>query len=331
MNLLHRSAVTLGVSCFFAIAATAAPAAAAPAAAPTKPGASTPAGKPGPSPAAPAITALVKEYQTSLKEKNGEGLREKCDYFSTGEKPEGLTPEVILAALEKPIPGAADPRAEAYVKWQLLSGLDGKFSDALLPRAIKAYRAAPVPRDHPARNHRALDQKLYRMGVFKADLEVGINKELTDAIAQYRLYVDPILDYRDEFYRRLPGGYDTLVAGVQDTFDRVQHGAPATEFWKTVSGEIRSWALTGGKPDQIKRLADASKQLYAEVKADRNKPYSRIMWVKEDKFEGLKWQSEQTIQYDKTIDELATWLEERASQPAGGGLQFKNPDDKMKK
>ena len=62
MNLLHRSAVTLGMSCFFALAATTSARAAAPAAAPVKPGSSTPAAKPGPSPVVPAVTALVKEY-----------------------------------------------------------------------------------------------------------------------------------------------------------------------------------------------------------------------------------------------------------------------------
>src|SRR3954453_8491882 len=132
MNLLHRSTVTLGACCgFFALTLAHASHAAAPAAAPTKPG-STPAAtaKPGPSPVAPAIAALVKEYQTSFKEKKGEGLREKCDYFAS-DKPDGVTPDVILAALDKPIPGAADSRAEAYVKWQLLSGIPGKFPDEL--------------------------------------------------------------------------------------------------------------------------------------------------------------------------------------------------------
>ena len=334
MNLLHRSAVTLGVSCFFAIATTATRAAA-PAAAPTKPGASTPAGKPGASPVAPAITALVKEYQTSLKEKKGEGLREKSDYFSTGEKPEGLTPEVILAALEKPIPGATDARAEAYVKWQLLSGLDGKFPDALKARAIKAYRNAPMPTEHPLRNHRALEQKLYRIGINNADAEVGINKDVTDAITQYRLYNDPILDYRDDLYNHLPGGYDTLVAGVQDTFDRVSHGAPATNFWKTVGGQVRAWALTSSDANQIRQMGSAIIKLNEFVKNDSNKPYYRVIFAREDKYTGLKWQSQSTIEQEgRYVGELGEWLEERAKNPSesGGGLQFKDKEgDDMKK
>jgi hypothetical protein len=332
MNLLHRSAVTFGVCCF--VAWSGVTRAAAPAAAPVKPGSTAAApAKPGASPVAPAITALVKEYQTSLKEKNGEGLREKCDYFTSAEKPEGVTPEAIVAALEKPIPGAADARAEAYVKWQLLSGIPGKFPDELKPRVIKAYRRAPLPTDHPARNHRVLDQKLYRIGLFNQDAEVGINKELADAIARYRLYIDPILEYRDEVYRRLPGGYDTLVAGVQDTFDRVSHGAPATEFWKTVGGQVRAWALTASDANRLREMAGAIIKLNEYVKDEQNKPYYRVTFSTDAKNGGLKWQSQSTIdQEGRYVGELGEWLDERAKNPSesGGGLQFKDGDD-MKK
>jgi hypothetical protein len=337
MNLLHRSAVTFGVCCCFALASTSTTRAAAPAATPAKPTkpAAPPPAKPGPSPVAPAVAALVKEYQTSLKEKKGEGLREKCDYFTSAEKPEGVTPEVILAALEKPIPGAGDARAEAYVKWQLLSGVAGQFADELKPRAIKAYRSAPQPSDHPARNHKALDQKLYRIGLFNADREVDINKELSEAIAQYRLYVDPILEYRDEFYKRLPGGYDTLVAGVQDTFDRVSHGAPATEFWKTVGGQIRAWALTASDAGKLHEMAGAVIKLNEYVKDERNKPYYRVIFSQDPKNGGLKWQPQSTIEQEgRYVGELGDWLDERAKNPSesGGALQFKEKEgDDMKK
>ena len=99
----------LACSCFFAIASRP-PAPPPGAAAPRSPARRRPPASPA-VPRRPRHRALVKEYQTSLKEKNGEGLREKCDYFSTGEKPEGLTPEVILAALESRSPAPATPAA----------------------------------------------------------------------------------------------------------------------------------------------------------------------------------------------------------------------------
>jgi hypothetical protein len=289
--------------------------------------------KPAASPFAPAIAALQKEYQTSLKEKKGEGLREKSDYFAGGqEKPEGATPEALLAVLEKPIAGSGDARAEAYVKWQLLSALDGKFPDALRARAIRAYRNAPAPAEHPYRNHAPLDRRLTMVGN-KPDAEVGINKDVSDAIEKYRLYVDPILDYRDEFYNRLPDGYDTLVAGVQDTFDRVARGAPTSEFWKKVGGQIRAWALTSSDPGMMRQMGGAVLKLNAYVKDERNKPYYRVIYQKDEHYIGLKWQSQSTIdQEGRYVGELGEWLEERAKNPGagGGGLQFKDANE-MKK
>src|SRR5690349_4479514 len=101
MNLLRRSVVTLGALCLAVGAGAAAPAPRTAAPTAGRPAAN----KPGASPLAPAIAALQKEYQTSLKEKKGVLPREKCDYFATAEKPEGLTAEVILATLEKPLTG----------------------------------------------------------------------------------------------------------------------------------------------------------------------------------------------------------------------------------
>jgi hypothetical protein len=337
MNLLRRrrrsSVVTLVAFCSaltLAVDVRAAAPGDTPAATPPARTAAAGANKPGASPFAPAIAALQKEYQTSLKEKKGEGLRDKCDYFSGQEKPEGATPEALLAVLEKPIAGSGDARAEAYVKWQLLSALDGKFPDALKARAIQAYRRAPAPAEHPYRNHAPLDRRLTMVGN-KPDAEVGINKDVSDAIEKYRLYVDPILDYRDEFYNRLPDGYDTLVAGVQDTFERVARGAPASEFWKKLGGQIRAWALTSSDPGLMRQMGNAILKLNAYVKDERNKPYYRVIYEKSEHYIGLKWQAQSTIdQEQRYVGELGEWLEERAKNPGGGGLQFKDPDE-MKK
>src|SRR5688572_20822931 len=59
-------------------------------------------------PVVDAAKALLKEYQTVMKEKKGVGLREKADYFGE-KKPDGVTAESVLAVIEKPIPGTGDP------------------------------------------------------------------------------------------------------------------------------------------------------------------------------------------------------------------------------
>lgn len=281
-----------------------------------------PANKPAGNPVQLAAAALLKEYQTVMKEKKGEGLREKCDYFTTN-KVEGLTPEMILAALEKPI--SSDPRADAYVKWQLLSGV-AKFPDSLKARVIRVYRAAPVPKSHPGLDHGGFERALSRnIGIMSKDKENPVNQEMAATIKKYRDDIEPILSYRDELYARLPVAYDTLVAGLSDVYARAAAGAPANEFFATVAAASRSWSLTSNEAANMRQLAGAIEKLRAFVKDDRNKPYYRVIWAKEDNYTGLKWLSEATIQNDKAMGEASTWLMEHAQNPGGGGLKFKDP------
>jgi hypothetical protein len=281
-------------------------------------------------PVVDAAKALLKEYQTIMKEKKGEGLREKCDYFGE-KKPEGVNAETVLAVLEKPIPGATDPRAEAYVKWQLLSGVDGKFSEALKPRAIRVYNNAPRPRPNPGLNRAELDRKLNRdVGLMNKEAEPEINKQYQAAITAWRVEVEPLLSYRDEFYNRLPPSYDTFVAGLTDIYDRVTRGAPANEFWTTLGGAIRSWALTANDARQLGTLAGAVNKIKDTIKDEHNKPYAMVRWEKSDHFIGLKWHSEQTIRELRSVEDVAALLEERSNNPGSGGLGFKD-DKEMKK
>ena len=287
-----------------------------------------PTAKPPQTPIQAASAALLKEYHSIMKEKKGVGLREKSDYF-TQNKVEGLTPEMILAALEKPI--ASDPRADAYVKWQLLSGIESRFPDVLKARALKVYRAAPVPHPHPGMDHAGFERVLNRtIGIMSKDKEIPVNAELAEKIKEYRETIEPILSYRDELYSRLPPGYDTLVAGFSDVYIRVSTGAPANEFWTTLSAATRSWGLTGTEPANMRQLAGAIGKLRTFIKDEKNKPYYRVIWTTEDKYTGLKWVSEATIQNDKAMEDVSTWLIERAQSPASGGLKFKDAEQGKK-
>ena len=295
MSMLNRWMIAMGLVATMAIGAPAAP---------TKAPAS---------PAAPAIAALLAEYQTAIKNNKEDALRAKSDYFLK-EKNSAITPEIILSELEKPI--GADPRAEAYVKWQLLSGVDGKFSDALKARAIKAYRSAPMPPNHPGIDHDALQKALNRMGANKADLEVPINKELTDAIEKYRTAVKPFLAYRDEFYTRLSPGYETFLAAFFDMYSRVSRGAEALNMWKDLDKGIRAWALKSNEAARMYALSGDLANLHELVNDEKNKPYYRVMWLKDQYGDGLKWQSEGVVGNTKSMGEISDWLAEHAKSTA---------------
>jgi len=75
----------------------------------------------------------------------------------------------------------------------------------------------------------------------------------------------------------------------------------------------------------MRNLAAAMEKIRSFVKDDRNRPYYRVLWVKDDNYTGLKWMPESTIQNDKSIEEAAAWLMEHAKNPGGGELKFKDP------
>jgi hypothetical protein len=154
---------------------------------------------------------------------------------------------------------------------------------------------------------------------------------MVEAINQFRLAIEPMLSYRDELYARMPGGFEALQMGLSDIYDRVSHGAPTTEFYTTVATAVRSWALASSDADHMRQFGGALMKIHSLVKDDKNKPYYRVMWIKEDNYTGLRWQGEGTIRNDKYIEELGTWLDEHAKNP-GSSLNFKDSEDpKMKK
>lgn len=269
--------------------------------------------KPPASPAAPAVAALLAEYQAAMKDKKEDSLRSKSDYFQK-EKNSAITPELILAELEKQI--STDGRADSYVKWQLLSGIDGHFSDALTPRALRAYRNAPPPADHPGINHDALQKALNRMGANKQDLEVPLNKELNDHIDQYKITIKPYLAYRNEFYAKLIPSYEMFEAAFFDMYTRVSHGADAYDMWKDMDKSIRAWALKSNEAQHMSSLSADLAKLYKLVNDDKNKPYYRVMWMKDRYGEGLKWQAEGTVGNTKSMGEISDWLGEHAKSTA---------------
>jgi hypothetical protein len=323
-------------------------------ASPSKPvGASSSAStaKPAASPVAPAIGTLLTEYQTAMKEKNGEGLRTKCDYFVEHKPSDGVNAEAILAELVKP--QSDDARADAYIKWQLLSGLPAKFSntDALKSKALQAYRAAPPLPNHPGADHAGMQKALDRMGAKNPDLETKINEEMIAAIEKYKAQIVPFVNYRNEFASRFDPSYDVFQAYFFDIYTRVSHGTSGDEFWKKLNPTIRQWAIKGdATPQQMRALSGDLGQLYKLVSDGKYKPYYRVIWEKDRMYGGgggryqppatgngntptppraptpprnntakpavesgyLKWQGDGVIGDLKLMTEIGDWLMERA-------------------
>jgi hypothetical protein len=288
-------------------------------AADTEPKPSTPVAPTTPAkPKAPVVTAAIavlqKEYQAYVKDPSANKLREKSDYFKQNASPDA-TPDAILKAIEGSVSGGYE--AEAYVKWQLLSGIAGKFPDELLKRAIAAYRRAPSPSANPAVNHRVMNKAIIG---FKKDQIPQIQKEF-DAAEERNNHSNRIfLSYRDDFYSRLPPKYEVLSAGLEDLAERAADGLNANPIFDNVSAGLRSWSITEAKTGQVKGMLDAVLRIQASINRDENKPYSKLG---EDNGI-LKWKAESHVIDAKKLEELIKFLQTNNTASGGGGLKFKN-------
>jgi hypothetical protein len=203
-----------------------------------------------------AVAGLTKEWQAHQKDPKAP-LRIKCDYFIEKNAPD-VTPEAIVAAL--PHAQANEVVADAYIKWQLLSGIKGKADVKLVPQLLAAYRVSAGPIARPglsAADKRELDQ-LIRDATAKD--AAGINARLHKQVDEVLAMDQPILSYREEAFARLPSSEDVLLAGLADGVERAACGIDSERFTKNVMGEMLVWSVTTS-PQQIHVLADALRQV----------------------------------------------------------------------
>ena len=252
-----------------------------------------------------AIAELKKEYAAHLKEPDTTRLRTQCTYFI--DHPVQLSPESLLDALERPV-GGGDPRATAYVKWQLLSGAPDKFDAGHLPRVLGIYENAPAP---PPRFGSTPDERnKLDLLVLKARKEddAVLSTKVEERVRQETEANKPILAYRDALYAKLPGGYDALVAGFRDAHERTlaaAGGGSYDEHAARVVKDALAWAQSGSAdPDLCGKLTD----LVAKLRHVRSPPYyARAQW----RYERLSWSAKTDALYSaKKLSDLETVLRE---------------------
>jgi hypothetical protein len=261
-----------------------------------------------------AIDSLSKEYQAYLKDPTSSRIRAKSNYFIENPSPDA-TPENIVKALEGTVSGGRE--VEAYVKWQLLSGVSGKFPDDLVKRVVAVYRRAPGPAaEHPGMDRRTLDGMARRI---RKEEMASYNKEFGEAVERFKNANDVYLDYRNELFSHLPGNKtDVMYAGLEDVALRASHGIGSQGLMDNVAAGMRTWAIADAKSGEARTMAGTVAQL-REQYADY-KPYTKLA----DEKGMIKWQGGNPPLDGKKLDELANFLANTTSTASGGGLKFKD-------
>jgi hypothetical protein len=220
-----------------------------------------------------AILDLKREYAASLKTPDTAPLRPQCTYFLDHPPASPLSPEAVVAALDKPV--GNDPRVAAYVRWQLLSAAPKKFESdpKLLPLLLEAYRRAPAPPPRlglSPQDQAKLDALLTRA---RKEDDATLSAKLEEQSTKDAEAGKPILAYRDELYARLPTTYETLLAGFEDAHDRTlaaAGGGTQDAHAAQVVKDAQAWAQSGqADPKQCGQLAE----LVAKLRHVRSPPY----------------------------------------------------------
>lgn len=188
-----------------------------------------------------AIAALQKEYQAHVKDPKT-ALRDKSNYFTENPSTD-ILPETIVQALGSTL--NPDPVGDSYIKWQLLSGVPGKFDDQLAPLAAAAYSKAAKPPVRPGLSQadkRQLDP--LTRDVHTADESVALTKKLSELVDPWEARIKTLVSYRDDLYAKLPMIPEALVGRLDDLKSRVEAGIDSEVLLKSVIGDITSWVAT---------------------------------------------------------------------------------------
>jgi len=262
-----------------------------------------------------AATALKKEFLDHQKDPVAP-LRKGSDYFS--QNPDGeVTADSILNALERRV--GDDPVSDAYIKWQLLSGVKDKLDAKSGARALVIYQHAPQPMIRPGTDE-SEKRQLYQMipnHVENPDVADEYNKEWNEKVFRTRQANEPIFAYRNELFGKLPPSLATFRAGLQDAYVRVQNGYAADLFVEAMEKDVRDWAHDA-RPAEISQLANLLSGLGREMTGKNPKSPEYLTQVHYDsKNQKLSWEKARAnFAKEKELQELIAYLNSRA-QTAG--------------
>lgn len=174
--------------------------------------------------------------------------RTTSNFFDRTPEVRRPTVESILNALRTEL--APAERADAYVKWQLLSGLPSELDDAGRRSIATALTLAPPPVDLPGAN--ADDQRRWRSTAARlqpaefAAFKASFDDETRKVAAANEI----ILIYRNDLAARLGNDGRALRTKLADLCRRAEAGIDIETESNSLLDEIDTWTKSAGESEQ---------------------------------------------------------------------------------
>jgi hypothetical protein len=267
---------------------------------------------------AKAVGALSTEFYAVMKDPE-KPVRVECNYFKQNPSPD-VTPAGILSICERRVAPTTNPddvRIQAYVKWQLLSGVTDRFDDSLAKRAIEAYRRSPSLMIRPgisSDDRRELEA--WARGHGEEDAET-VEYKLDERVGRFNKYNMPQLRLRDALYERLPVRYESMLAALDDLSARLSCGVDEVDIAplvKRLAGDAKSWLESSDPPPTQAQIASMARGVERLAK-QRVEFYTGLKWNHEQRL--LLWQTRSiTADENGVLTALAAELNARASAAA---------------
>ncbi len=269
-----------------------------------------------------AIQELNKEAHDFAKNPNEAKLRTVSDYFKS--VPDDVTVDQLIGAIERS--QAPEPFVDAYIRWQLMSGLPAELDAKQLRRLYNAYQNTPRLQNRfgvDPRDRQWFDSMI--RGGKETDEETAKAK-LNELRRPTSAPNGAIIHLRSALIARFPRNYDSILLSLNEAQMRLDHGINVTEFLKNVADTIHLWIVMDNPPPaQMESLV---------AMLNKTKDYKGATVIKsvkwDEKDNALKTEIGAETFGDKTFDESIKELKEAVQNPGANELKFKD-DDKSSK
>ena len=232
-----------------------------------------------------AIAALNKEYQAFKKDPSSSKLRDKSDYFIENKSPILSHTDIINAISSST---SSDPRADLYIRWQLLSGITLAVDAKLAPNLARVYVNAPTPSVRPGltqESKRALNTAIARGK--KAD-ESAFEQALDKQVTAFEEANAMVIDFRDMLNSRMPTSLVAVQAGLADAQVRASCGVHTDTLMKVLNTQILQVAA-GANAQELRMLRAELNNMLTKAKSPP-KYFKTVEY--DEKSKRLSWKEE---------------------------------------
>ncbi len=200
-----------------------------------------------------AVAELTKAFRDFAKKPSGSKLSSKAEYFSAAQ--DEPTVDALWNTMQRPV--SSDPLLDAYVRWQLTSGLPEKVDASHGRYLLGALQTAPLPYRRFGTDPQERRQFESRLHGIKQEQEGEVKDELGRLRATVDLANDIVIGLRDALLTRLPRSYEAFSMVLGEARVRVDVGVPVGGLMKNFADSVHDWvALDSPNPGQLEAVGD---------------------------------------------------------------------------